>query len=214
VKGLDRMHQCRTVVLLQDVRSNLEYVVRTKTEELPIEGGVMESAEREPVADEWLSSGLGIGDDVRRVEQLFVTEVTEGALTLIGREHPLAESSLVQTDANGRRDVAPTRTVRVLNSDVYVRGRPGREKQMLRIVDGNRHGQARRIIPDDVYGPRRQVLARRDAVKVRERKPTPHRLPQALILWMIGIAPAIPVPQEFVLSESIVVRPARYCRDG
>jgi len=181
-------------VLSQDVRSNLEHVVRTKAEELPIEGAVMESAEREPVADEWLSSRLGIGDDVRRVKQLFMTQAAEGALSLIGLEHPLAESPLMQTDPNDPGDVAPASTVSLLADDVYFWGRPCRDKQMLRIVDGNRHGQVRRVIPDDVHGPRGQILAGHDAVKVRERKPALHRLSQSLVLRMIRIGPAIPVP--------------------
>jgi hypothetical protein len=123
VKGLDRVHQRWTVALLKDVWSNLDHVVRTKAEELPVEGAVMQGAEREAVADEWLSSGLGIGNDVGRVEQLLMTEAAEGALPLIGLKHPLTKGPLVQTAPNDRGDVAPARAVRVLVGDARIRGR-------------------------------------------------------------------------------------------
>ncbi len=179
---------------MQDVRSNLEDIVRTKAEELPIEGAMMESTECKPVTHDWLPFRVGIRDNVRRVKQLFMTQAAEGALPLIGLEHPLAESPLVHADPNGCGDVGPACSIKVFEHGVRFCGRPCRDKQMLRIVDCNRHGQVRRVVSDDVYGPRRQILARHDPVKVREGKPAPHRLPQSPVLWVVRIGPAIPIP--------------------
>jgi hypothetical protein len=77
------VHEGRAVVLAQDVRAHLDHVVGPQPHEGAVEGGVVQGAERQAVADQWLPSGCASGTGtlwvVRRVEEFLVAEATEGA---------------------------------------------------------------------------------------------------------------------------------------
>jgi hypothetical protein len=73
------VYKCWAVSFIQNVWSNLNHIVRTDTHEVVVKRSVMQLAEREAIRDHWLSLRLTVGYNVRRVEELLMTEAAEGA---------------------------------------------------------------------------------------------------------------------------------------
>ena len=95
VQRLDAVHQRWPVLFSQQIGAHLHDVVGSNAEEVAVEGGVMELAQRQPVRDGWFSL-VGVGHDVRGVEQLRVPETAEGALAPVGVEDALPKRALVE----------------------------------------------------------------------------------------------------------------------
>ena len=72
MKGLNRVHECRSVVLLKNILSNLEDVIGTHSKKVAIESGVMQLAQGKSIADNGFAEGFRIADDVSGVEQFLV----------------------------------------------------------------------------------------------------------------------------------------------
>ena len=70
----------RPVLFIQDLLPDLDDVVRPDTDELPIEGGVVQLAEREPILHSRLAARLRVRNDVGGVEQLLVAKTAQRAL--------------------------------------------------------------------------------------------------------------------------------------
>jgi hypothetical protein len=87
-----------SVVRRQDGRGDANLVVRGDPDDLLVERRVVELTERESVGQRWDAVGLGVADDVRRVEQRSMTEPADGAAIVVGVEHHLAEPALVKAN--------------------------------------------------------------------------------------------------------------------
>jgi hypothetical protein len=85
----------RAVFLGEDVVSNLDDVVRCNADHQCVEGGVMELAEGDAVADLGNAFRLGVGNDVCCIEQFVMLEPAERALFAIGCQDTFAERLLV-----------------------------------------------------------------------------------------------------------------------
>lgn len=72
MQSLQTVSQHRAIGLYHQIVSDLDPVVRCDAEEHPVEGGVVQLAEREAVADHGIATGLGVGNDVGSVEELAV----------------------------------------------------------------------------------------------------------------------------------------------
>jgi hypothetical protein len=107
VKGLDRMNESRAVTLPENVRPDFQDVIGTHAQKMLVESRMMKLAQGKSIADHRLSLRFRIGNDVGRVQKLLVPEPAKGALAAIGVQHPLAESPLMETLADGRRDIDP-----------------------------------------------------------------------------------------------------------
>src|SRR5690606_39015991 len=83
VKRLNPVDECRAVYFFEDIGPDLERVVGTDTDEVPIERLVVERAECEAVAHHRLAVGARIRNDVGGVQELFVAEPAEGALASV-----------------------------------------------------------------------------------------------------------------------------------
>ena len=91
---------------------------------------------------------------------------------------------------------------------------PDRRPTMARVVDGDGEGQTGPIVADDEHGPRRDVSPRNHAVKVDQRQAFPHRDTKTLVVRVIRIRAAVPIAQEIVRPEGVVIRSAGSGRDG
>ena len=70
VQRLDAVHERGSILLFQDVGTHLDHVVRPDSEKVAIERGMVQLAERQAVLYHRRTLRLGVGHDVRRVEQL------------------------------------------------------------------------------------------------------------------------------------------------
>ena len=91
MQTLQPVQQHRPILLVQDLSPNLDDVVGPDPDELPVEGGVVQLAERETILDSRLAAGLRVWNDVGSVEQLLMAETAQCALLPVGAEHSFAE---------------------------------------------------------------------------------------------------------------------------
>ena len=92
---LEPDHQHRPVMLVQDGLADLDRVVGPDCEEQAVEGGVVQLAERDAVADNRFALGVAIGSDVRSVEQFLVVQAAQGTSLLVRPDDPFTEHDLV-----------------------------------------------------------------------------------------------------------------------
>jgi len=74
---------------LENVPADLNGVVGPDAQNVQVERRVMQLAQRKPVRNNRITAGMSVGQDVRRVEQLDVTQVANRALALA---QPIPES--------------------------------------------------------------------------------------------------------------------------
>ncbi len=80
MKPLNRVLKGRPIGLLQNVGPDLNNVVRPHSQEEPIEGRVVQSAQRDPILYDRLTLRLGVRDYMRGVEQFTVPQPAERTL--------------------------------------------------------------------------------------------------------------------------------------
>lgn len=69
---LQPVQQHRAVFFRKKRWPHLDHVGRRDGQEVPVVGRMVQLAEGEPIRDDRFAVGLGVPDDVRRVEQLLV----------------------------------------------------------------------------------------------------------------------------------------------
>lgn len=106
---LESILQHRPIYFAQDVQAHLDDQIRADTQDVPIEGSMVQLAESEAIGDDGLALGVTIGEDVGGFEQLGVPQPADGALGVIGVEHPLTEALLVEATLGEGGDVMPAR---------------------------------------------------------------------------------------------------------
>ncbi len=91
------MSEHRSVGLPEDVLAYLDDEIWPNADDVVVESGMMQLAQREAIGDDRLATRLSIGDDVGRVEQFLMPELTQGASTPVRGEDALAKPSLMQS---------------------------------------------------------------------------------------------------------------------
>src|SRR6266403_926246 len=100
-----------------------------------------------------------------------MAEPAYGAALLIGAEHALAETALVQALADNRGHVLSPRSER--RRVIHL----PRSRRPDLVIDGYDEGEILGMVLDDEHRPRRFVEALDDTVKVDQRSPALHRKP-------------------------------------
>ncbi|OGG56084.1 MAG: hypothetical protein A3F84_01340 [Candidatus Handelsmanbacteria bacterium RIFCSPLOWO2_12_FULL_64_10] len=100
MQRLNGVHERRTVVLSTDIISNLDDVVGSQTYERPVKCCVMQCAQREAVANMWLSLWMSIWNDVSRIQKLLMPEPAKRTLPMIRLKNTFAKRPLVQPYSN------------------------------------------------------------------------------------------------------------------
>ena len=100
------MLQHRAVDLAEDVGPHFDDEVGPHAEDVPIESGMVQSAQREAVRDDRFSARVAIGENVRGFEELDLFQTTDGTAILIGPKHAFAEGLLVNALQRESRHVA------------------------------------------------------------------------------------------------------------
>ena len=201
VKLLESMPEHRAVDFAQDVAAHDDATVRLNSHDVPVEGGMMDLAERQTVRDARIPTLVLVRHDVGGIQQLAVPEATHCALLAVSGDHALAERFLMQPSPDRGGDVLP--------SDQRLFRRQLRRAVAVQeghVVQSDREREARRIIGDDVYRPAHQVLGRHDPVKVDQRLAGLARPAQRCVIPVSRIRPAILVEDETAVGERVVVR--------
>ena len=77
---------------------DVDPAVGIDADQMAIKGGVMDLRKRDTVREHRLRQQLvGVGHDVRGIEQMVVGQVADRAAMVIGGEHAVAEGRLVQS---------------------------------------------------------------------------------------------------------------------
>lgn len=87
----------RAIDLVQQFAVDPDLEPGRDAEKAPVEGGVVNLAQRQPIGNDRIATLLRIADDVGGVEQLGVSQSAHRALTAVCVEHLLAEDGLVET---------------------------------------------------------------------------------------------------------------------
>ena len=96
VELLKPVPQHRTIMLLQNVVPDFDDIVGSDADDVTIESGVVDLAERQAVRNHRLPAGLAVRNDVRRVEKLGVLQVADGTVVAIGVEYHHAKRLLMK----------------------------------------------------------------------------------------------------------------------
>ena len=96
LKALEAMLEHRPVDFLQDVEAHGDLEVGRDADEIAVEGGVVELAEREAVGNDRLPQGMAVREDVSGFQQLVMAEPGDGAAPLVGAEYALSKAPLVK----------------------------------------------------------------------------------------------------------------------
>lgn len=108
---LQTVDQHRPVDLVEDIAPHLHHVVGAHAQDVAVEGGVVQLAERQSVRDDRLPERVRVGQDVRGVQEFAVTQTAHGARLPVGGQDTLPEADLVQALLNQPGDVTAPRIV-------------------------------------------------------------------------------------------------------
>jgi hypothetical protein len=117
------MQQHRPICLQQDVFTHLDLAVGGDPEDVGIERRVMELAQCDAIRNRWNASWVAIGQNVRCLEQLLVTQPTDGAVHAVRGNYSLTERALVQAFLDRRGDVPSCAVARVFSNVIGWRGK-------------------------------------------------------------------------------------------
>jgi hypothetical protein len=107
MEALEAVNQHRAVLLFQNVLTHLHNVVRSDSEEVRVEGGVMQSAEGDAIPHRWDAERVRVWQDVCGLEELIPPQAADRAVALICTHHSLAKLALVQALPKEARHVSP-----------------------------------------------------------------------------------------------------------
>src|SRR5262249_6169911 len=91
LKTLKAVAKHGAIFFFEDVVADLDYKVGTHTENVPIERGVVELAQRKTVGNDGLAARVPVREDVGGVEKLRMPQPTHCALFAVGSEHSLTK---------------------------------------------------------------------------------------------------------------------------
>jgi hypothetical protein len=200
MKSLQSMDQHRPVGFLEHVTTDLNLVVWTDGDQVRVERGVVKRAEGNAVGHRWRAENLAIANDVGGFQERLMLQPTDSAVALIGFEDAFTEFLLVEPLLDGSCDVPPTDvSFNRIICHIAERGKTP-------FIDTDRERQGLWGIADDEHRIFGFVPSLNDAVKVDQRHSPHHGFSKPHVVWMTGIAPAIAVPEQAVVANSVVVR--------
>jgi hypothetical protein len=103
---LKTMEQHGTIRFLKHIPADLDHVVRPDAENMRVERGVVQLAERKTVRNDRLASRVTVRQDVRGLEQLAMSQTADAAAQPIGVKNTFAERRLVHPLGGENGDVA------------------------------------------------------------------------------------------------------------
>ena len=96
---LQSVTQHRAVSLVENIAPDFNDTIRTDPDEVGVKRGVVQLTERQAVGDHRLPTRVTVRKNVSGFEQFVMTKSADGAALLIGAQHALAETALVEAPA-------------------------------------------------------------------------------------------------------------------
>jgi len=150
VETLQAVAEHRAVRLVPDLLADVDDQVGADTQDVGVEGAVMEPAEGQAVRQDGLAPRVPVRKDVRGVEELRVAQAADRAPLLVRAQDAPPEALLVEAPAGQLGDV-PASSLADEGGSVLCR----LPRHVLRL-DLDREGQRARVIAHDEDGPDRQ----------------------------------------------------------
>lgn len=205
MNSLNCMRKRRAIPLAKEIQAHFDHAVRTHADEVPVKSCVVERAERKSVAHHWVPLGVGIGKDVRRIQEFIVPKLAERTLPAVGVKHALAKCPLVKPDPGHCSRISATSLLLLVSSGGFADAIIVCEAAMASIVHGNRKSQSRPVVTHDEHRPGGDVFPLRDPMKIDEGQTLLHREPKSRVVPVIRVDAAVPVFQEAVRIELVLV---------
>jgi hypothetical protein len=199
VELLQAVSEHRTILLVEDVLSDLHNEVWPNAENGSIEGRVVDLAQCETIGDARLTEWIAVLDDVSRVEEFAMTKPAHRTAIPIGSKHALPKTALVETLLGGHRDVSATPDVGVFLHACLVR------LKSASLIHADRESQRTRVVAHDKDGICRLVQAGNEPEEIDKGHLRLHRLPQPNVVGMHRVGSAIPVANQAIATNLIVV---------
>lgn len=194
-------------MLFQDVAANLDDIVWIYSEDITVEGSVVDLAERKPVRDTRLAVRFAVRDDVRGVEELGVLDVADGAVVVVGIEYNHTKRLLMKPCQGQRRNISPQ--VRLSNKWRSLFDSVGEVSSF----DLGYNTERFRMILYNVYGPYRLVAPGSWTVEIDERSFGQHCQPESDVVPVLRVGATVTIIDEAVLPDGVVVRAVADSRD-
>lgn len=168
---LEAVTEHRTVLLGEDVTANLNDKIGSYAEDVAVEGGVVDLAQRQAVGHYGLAERIGVRNDVGGVEQLAFAQAANGASGAVGSDDSVTEAGLVEALSDLLGDVGAPGLVDDEQAEV------GPEDVV--VLEGDGEGQVVTIVVVDEGGPERFVQSLGHAREPNERNPLRPRSSEA-----------------------------------
>lgn len=95
VKSLDRVYQSRAIGLAEDIGAHLDYEIGPESEEIAVEGRVVELAERKTILHRSLSLWFAVRQNMSGVQKLLMAQAAKRTLPVIRLQDSFAEGALM-----------------------------------------------------------------------------------------------------------------------
>lgn len=199
VQILQPVAEHRAVLLLEDVVPDLDHQVRPDAEDVPIEGGVVDLAQRNPIGDHRVAVRMPIREDVRGLEQFDVPQPANRAALTVGPEDAGTKLLLMHPPLGEHRDVlAANRRGRL--------GHPGLEwDDRPPVVDLDAKGEFGGIVADDEHRVFGVVPSGHETDEVDERNLAPHGLAKPHVVRVRRVEAAVLVVNHTAHADRVVV---------
>jgi hypothetical protein len=153
------MNEGGPIVLPQKIFPNLNDEIWTQPDEVPVERGMVQSTQSEPIWHHWFSARVRIWNDMSRIEQFLVAQAAERTLPVVCLKDALSKRSLMQAHPHRGSHVCSARGAGVF-SGIRLYG----QAKVFGIVHRDRERQVPRVIFDNESRPSDEVLPRDNAV--------------------------------------------------
>src|ERR1700730_10425843 len=105
LESLQPVQQHRSVFLSEHVFTHLNPQVRSDSQHLAIEGGVVQRTQRESIRNKWLSVGVAIGKNMRSIKQFTMAKPENAARIVVGKQYPFSKSLRMESPLDQGGDV-------------------------------------------------------------------------------------------------------------
>lgn len=109
MKSLQPVNEHRPVRVVEDILPDFHNAVWPDSDQVSVEGGVMEAAQRNAVRHGRFTERVGVRQNVGRLDQLLAFQPTDCTVELIGPDDSFTERRLVQALSEEPRRIPSSR---------------------------------------------------------------------------------------------------------
>lgn len=165
------------IVFCENVSPNVDARVRVDSEYVTVVSRVVDFTESQPVAHYWLAKDVPVRENMGRVQELHMTDATDGALLFTGAKNYPPKLLLVEPVHHGARDVFTAKNRKC------VRGR----HCCRRLIGCQSELEMRGLVSNYIHRQDCVVHPRIDSYEVYQRLGAFHGDPQCDVVGMVTV---------------------------